>query len=78
MIACKDSLIASSRDVRDLRDLVQSWVKRAKIEPKIRFLLLFSQVFSLVFLEISHNDSLQQCLTSSRGKSHEKKLEAQI
>ena len=27
---------------------------------------------SLVFLEIIYNDSVQQCLTSSRGKYHEK------
>ena len=28
---------------------------------------------SLVFLEITYNDSLQQCLTSNKGKAHEKK-----
>ena len=28
----------------------------------------------LVFLEIAYNDSLQQCLTSSRGKPHEKNV----
>ena len=28
----------------------------------------------LVFLEITYNDSLQQCITSSRGKSLEKKI----
>ena len=27
---------------------------------------------SLVFLEIADNDTLQQCLTSSTGKTHEK------
>ena len=27
---------------------------------------------SLVFLESAYNDSLQQCLTSSRGKTHKK------
>ena len=31
---------------------------------------------SLVFFEIAYNDSLQQCLTFSRGKAHEKKLGA--
>ena len=29
---------------------------------------------SLVFLEIAYNDSLQQCLTTSRGRIHEKKF----
>ena len=29
---------------------------------------------SLVFLEIAYRDSLQQCLTSSRGKIHEKEI----
>ena len=28
----------------------------------------------LVFLEIAYNDSLQQCITSSRNKTHEKKF----
>ena len=28
---------------------------------------------SLFFFETAHNDSLQQCLTSSRGKTHERK-----
>ena len=29
---------------------------------------------SYVFLEIAYDDSLRQCLTSSRGKIHEKKI----
>ena len=33
---------------------------------------------SLVFLEIAYNDSLQQCVTSSRGKIHEKSFGDQI
>ena len=32
----------------------------------------FFVFWSLVFLEITYSDSLQQCLTSSRGKYHEK------
>ena len=32
----------------------------------------FLKFSSLVFLEFACNDSLQQCLTSSRGKVHEK------
>ena len=38
----------------------------------------FLKFSSLVFLEISYNDSLQQCLTPSGGKTHEKKLGVQI
>ena len=33
----------------------------------------FLEFGSLVFLEIACNDTLQQCLTSSNGKTHEKK-----
>ena len=43
----------------------------AKIGPKIGF-LPFVKFSSLVFLEIIYNDSLQQCITSSWGKTHEK------
>ena len=32
----------------------------------------FLKFVSLVFLEIAYNDRLQQCLTSSRGRIHEK------
>ena len=32
----------------------------------------FSQVSVISFLEIAYNDSLQQCLTSSRDKTHQK------
>ena len=32
----------------------------------------FLKFSSLVFLEITYNDSLQQCITSSRGKAHKK------
>ena len=35
--------------------------------------LPFSQVGSLVFLEIAYNDSLQQCPISSRGKIHKRR-----
>ena len=46
----------------------------AKIGPKIGF-LPFVKFSSLVFLEIIYNDSLQQCITSSWGKTHEKNWE---
>ena len=35
----------------------------------------FLEFGSYVFLEIAYNDSLRQCLTSSRGKTHEKHFE---
>ena len=34
----------------------------------------FLKFGSLFFLEIAYNDSLQQCITSSIGKAHEKNL----
>ena len=40
--------------------------------PKLGF-SYFLKFGSLVFLEITYNDRLQQCLTSRRGKTHEKK-----
>ena len=50
------------------------WSKRPKIRPKISFFFChFLKFVSLVFLEIAHNDSLQQGLKSSRYKIHEKK-----
>ena len=47
------------------------WTKGAKIGPKTVF-CHFLRFGSLVFLEISCNYSLQQCLTTSRGKTHQK------
>ena len=32
----------------------------------------FLKFSSLVFLEITNNNSLQQCITSNRGKAHKK------
>ena len=56
----------------------QIWAKRTKIGTKIRIFFDFLKFDSLVFLEVESvpfNESLQQCLTSSRGKAHEKNLE---
>ena len=55
------------------------WAKRAKIRPKTSSpffsLYHFLKFSSLVFLEFTiYNDSLQQCLTSSRSKIHKKKI----
>ena len=52
----------------------QIWAKWAKICPEISFFCYFLKFGSLVFLEIPYNDSLQQCLTSSGGKTHESKI----
>ena len=49
-----------------------------QIEPSTRFFCHFLKFGSLVFLEIAYNDSLQQCMTFSRDKAHEEKIEAQI
>ena len=43
-----------------------------KFGPKTSFFCHFLKFGSLVFLQIAYNDSLQQCLTNSRGKIHEK------
>ena len=44
-----------------------------KLSWKLGF-LTFLQLASLVFFEIAYDDSLQQCLTFSRGKIHKKKF----
>ena len=50
-----------------------NWVKWAKIRHKTRGLFChFLQFGLLVFLEIAYSDSLEQCITSTRGKTHEK------
>ena len=46
------------------------WAKWAKIGPETRFFCYFLKFGSLVILEIAYNDSLQQCVTSSRDKIH--------
>ena len=51
----------------------QLWAKEAKIRSKTRFFCHLLQFGLLVYLEIAYNDSLQQCIASSRGKTHEKK-----
>ena len=48
-------------------------LKVPKLGPKLSF-CHFLKFGSLVFLEISYNDSLEQFLTSSRGKIQEKKF----
>ena len=50
------------------------WDNGAKIGPETRFFCHYLKFGSLVFLEIAYNDSLQQCLTSSRGEIYEKKI----
>ena len=54
-------------------------------EKKMATRILAQQVFrhflefgSLVFVEIVYNDSLQQCLTSTRGETYEKRFGTQI
>ena len=44
-----------------------------KSGPQLGF-LLFSQVWFIVFLEIAYNNTVQQFLTSIRGKIYEKKF----
>ena len=44
----------------------------AAIGPKIRFFVIFLKFGPLVFLEIAQEDSLEHCLTTSKGKTHGK------
>ena len=43
-----------------------------KIGPKVRFFVIFLKFGPLVFLEIAQEDSLEHCLTTSKGKTHGK------
>ena len=52
--------------------------KQAKIRPKNEVFRYFLEFGSLAFLEIAYNNSLQQCLTPSRGKTHEKNFGTKI
>ena len=49
-----------------------------KSGPKLVFFFHFLKFGLLVFIEIEWNFSLQQCLTSSRGKIREKNFGTQI
>ena len=52
----------------------QIWAKEAKIGPEtcLFFFCHFLKFGSLVFLAFAYSDTLQQCLTSTRDKTHEK------
>ena len=77
-IAYNDSLLQCLTSRRDKVDEnifgAQIWAKGAKIRPETKFFFCFLKFGSLIFLEIAYNDSLQQYLTSSRDKVHEKKF----
>ena len=60
-------------EARFLKKIMAAQI-RAKMRPETRFFYHFLKFGSLIFLEITYTDSLQQCLTSSRGKIHEKKF----
>ena len=46
----------------------------SKLGTKLGFLPFFFKFGSLVSLEIAYSDSLQQCITPTRGKTHKKNL----
>ena len=59
--------------------VTEIWAQRSQIRHKMSFFFCrFIEIGSYVFLKISYNDNLQQCLTSSRGKTQEKILGVQI
>ena len=64
MIACNN--VQHLAEVKPMKKVLEH--KFGPKEPKLGPKLV------LVFLEIAYNDSLQQCITSSRGKSLEKKF----
>ena len=50
--------------------------KRVKIGPKAIF-CHFLKFGSLIILSVAYDDSLEQCLTTSKGKINKKKLRSQ-
>ena len=90
MIADHDIEWLTEQDFWKNNLLAQIWAKWFRIRSNTSFFLLFSQVWmlssqvkfssfaifsSLVFLKIAYKDTLQQFLTSSRGKIPEKIFE---
>ena len=56
----------------------QIWLKGASVIPETRFFCHFLKFGSLVFLQIALNYSVQQYMTSSRGRTQKKKFGDQI
>ena len=71
MIACNN--VYHIIEVKPMKKYfwAQIW---AKISPKTCFFCHFLKFGLSVSLEIAYNDSLQQCLTYNRSKTHEKKF----
>ena len=75
MIADHDIYWLTDPDSWKKNLVAQIWDKWAKIRPKTRFFLPFSQVWFISFPGNYiqwYNDSLEQCITSSRDKIYEK------
>ena len=81
-IACSDTLqqcLTTSRGkIHEKHFWTQIWVKLVKIGSKIKFFCHFRKFGVLVMFSFRWNDSLEQCLITSRGKTHKKKLGGQI
>ena len=65
--------------------IYSDWRSQIFERKKMATRILAQQVFrhflefgSFVFVEIVYNDSLQQCLTSTRGETYEKRFGTQI
>ena len=52
--------------------VTEIWAKWAKIGPQIRFFVIFSKVWSISIPGNCIRDSLEDCLTTRRGKTHGK------
>ena len=57
-----------------MKSLSSLCLQRDQNRAQNKVFAIFSSFGSLVFFEIAYNDILQQCITSSRGKAHGKKL----
>ena len=67
--------IALLVEVKDTKEFfgIHISAKCAKIGPKIRFFVIFSSLVHQFSQKLHyHDDSLEHCLTNSKGKSHEK------
>ena len=81
-IACSDTLqqcLTTSRGkIHEKHFWTQIWVKLVKIGSKIKFFCHFRKSGVLVMFSFRWNDSLEQCLITSRGKTHKKNWEAKF
>ena len=74
MIADHDNLVSNKARLLKKKWWSEFGPKGPKNQAQNDVFQHFLEFGSLVFLEIEYNDSLQQCLICSRGKTHRKKF----